>query len=166
MVLPTVLLCSPLVALADGLSLPPAHASQHCCPKHLNRHVLVICQGALQQGGRLGERVERRGKGSDRIGKACVCVCVCVCGETILSLLQNSETGIKVDKERWIEEEMKQMEEDIRCHSQWQLLSKDEIADKQQGDTYVCTYEYNLRQEGPDHPGPEEKLARWERHLL
>ena len=45
--------------------------------------------------------------------------------------------AFKVDKERWIEEEKKQMEEDIRCHSQWQLLSKDEIVDKQQVDTYV-----------------------------
>ena len=52
------------------------------------------------------------------------------------ALCKSVRQALKVDKEKWLEEEMREMEEDIRRHRHGNFFRRIRNADKQGDDTY------------------------------
>lgn len=68
---------------------------------------------------------------------------------------------MKVDKEKWLEEQMKEMEEDIRRHRHGNIYKRmGNLTNSRMLPTNTI-----LDEEGQTVKIPEEKLARWQRHF-
>ena len=78
--------------------------------------------------------------------------------------LQEIKTGLKVNKEKWLEEEMREMEEDLKRHKHRysfrrmnKLISSEVISTSTILDEKGQTLTYC---------NPEEKITRWQRHFV
>ena len=76
-------------------------------------------------------------------------------------LCKRVQQALRVDKEKWIEEEMKEMEEDIRRHRHGNFFRR---MRKLTNSRFVPTNTI-LDEKGQTIRNPEETLARWQRHF-
>ena len=76
-------------------------------------------------------------------------------------LCKRVQQALRVDKEKWIEEEMKEMEEDIRRHRHGNFFRRM----RKLTNSRVIPTNTILDEKGQTIRNPEETLARWQRHF-
>ena len=77
------------------------------------------------------------------------------------ALCKRVQQALRVDKEKWIEEEMKEMEEDIRHHRHGNFFRRM----RKLTNSRVISTNTILDEKGQTIRNPEETLARWQRHF-
>ena len=71
------------------------------------------------------------------------------------------QQALRVDKEKWIEEEMKEMEEDIKCHRQGNVFRRM----RKLTNSRVIPTNTILDEKGQTIKNSEETLTRWQRYF-